>query len=122
MTQEEYIKFHEAICEKARNLSLKKNQDYAAPNTRKNDPYAVFANFMQCERLNICSVNAGFLVRLSDKISRLANVTRDGHKRMVDDERVEDTILDIINYSILQLAYNQVFRNQEEPQRNEMRL
>ena len=114
MKQEEYMQFHADMCEKARNLSRRKNNDYAAPDARGGDPYAVFANFTQCERLNICSVEAGFMVRMSDKISRLANLTRDGHERMVEDEKIEDTILDNINYSILLLAYIKTKQNQEK--------
>ena len=108
------MRFHADMCEKARNLSRRKNNDYAAPDARGGDPYAVFANFTQCERLNICSVEAGFMVRMSDKISRLANLTRDGHERMVEDEKIEDTILDNINYSILLLAYIKTKQNQEK--------
>lgn len=119
MTQEEYLQFHANVCNAARQLSFRKNQDYAAPDARGGDLYAIFANFMQCERLNICSVEAGFMVRMSDKISRLANLTREGHERMVEDEKIEDTVMDIINYSILLLAYIQTKRNREHSEQTE---
>ena len=113
MTQDEYFRFHEEMCQAARDLSRRKNNDYAAPDSRKTDPYAIFANFMQSERLNICSVEAGFMVRLSDKLSRMANLTRAGHEQAVADEKLEDTVLDVINYSLLLLAYTKMKRDFE---------
>jgi hypothetical protein len=110
MTQDDYFRFHEEMCDTARALARRKNQDYAAPDSRKDDPYAIFANFMQSERLNICSVEAGFMVRLSDKLSRMANLTRAGHEQAVADEKLEDTVLDVINYSLLLLAYTKMKR------------
>lgn len=105
MKQEDYLQYHAAMCNEARQLSFRKNQDYASPATRGDDPYAIFANFMQSERLNICTVEQGFLVRLSDKLSRLCNLLTPGHKQAVMDERVEDTMLDVINYVVLLSAY-----------------
>lgn len=105
MTQEDYLNYHAEICNMARRLSHSKNNDYSAPDTRQGDQFAVFANFMQAERLNICSVEAGIMVRLSDKMSRLANLIRAGHKRTVYDERLEDTVMDAINYLIILSAY-----------------
>lgn len=105
MNQQEYLIYHANLCNEARRLSHAKNNDYSAPQTRGGDRYAVFANFMQSERLGICSVEAGIMVRLSDKISRLANLIRPGHERSVDDERIHDTILDGINYLCIMAAY-----------------
>ena len=99
------------MCDAARHLSARKSHDYAAPATRGDDPYAIFANFLQAERLNICSVEAGFMVRLSDKLSRMANLTRAGHEQAVADEKLEDTVLDVINYSLLLLAYTKMKRD-----------
>lgn len=105
MTQEDYLQFHADLCDEARRLSCRKNNDYAAPATRNDDPYAIFANFMQSERLNICSVEQGFLVRLSDKLSRLCNLLAPGHQQAVMDEKIEDTVMDTINYVVLLSAY-----------------
>jgi hypothetical protein len=113
MNQSEYLQFHAIVCNTARLLSHRKNADYTAPDKRHGDKYAIFANFLQSERLNICPVEAGMMVRISDKISRLANLTRPGHKRMVEDERLEDTVLDAINYLILLLAYIKVKQQDE---------
>lgn len=122
MKQDEYLRFHETTCESARLTSQKKNNDYTAPEARQNDPFAIFANFMQAERLNVCSVEAGFMVRISDKISRLANLTRKGHERQVEDERLEDTVQDAINYLILLLAYIKTKQNEEKTGQTESAL
>ena len=105
MKVQEYFDFHKEMCDKARAISQAKNNDYSAPSAREDDPYAVFANFMQAERLNICTVEQGFLVRLSDKFSRLCNLLRPGHQQTVMDEKVEDTILDTVNYLLLLAGY-----------------
>jgi hypothetical protein len=105
MTQEDYLNYHAELCNMARRLSHSKNNDYSAPDARQGDKYPAFANFMQAERLGICSVEAGIMVRLSDKMSRLANLIRPGHKRAVYDERIHDTILDGINYLCILAAY-----------------
>ena len=105
MNQPEYLQYHTDICNEARELSQRKNNDYSAPETRKHEQYPAFANFLQAERLGICSVEAGIMVRLSDKMSRLANLIRPGHERAVHDERIHDTILDGINYLCILAAY-----------------
>lgn len=105
MEAQEYLKFHEELCLKGRNLSARKNNDYAAPDSNKEDPMKVFRNFMQCQHLGICTVEQGFLVRLSDKMSRMCNLLRPGHERAVSDETVVDTAVDVINYTCLLMAY-----------------
>lgn len=105
MNAQEYFEFHKEMCDKARAISQAKNNDYSAPESRSDDPFAVFANFMQAERLNICSVEQGFLVRLSDKFSRLCNLLRPGHTQTVMDEKIEDTLLDTVNYLLLLAGY-----------------
>lgn len=108
MRHEDFVKFHSEFCDAALKLSIGKNQDYASPATRQGDRFAVFANFLQAERLNICTTEQGILVRMSDKLSRLANLMQDGHERGVSDETVDDTLLDLINYSVLLAAYRKV--------------
>jgi len=113
---QEYFKFHEEMCAKARAISQAKNNDYSAPESRTDDPYAVWANFRQAEHLNICSVEQGFMVRLSDKMSRLANLVRPRHTQTVSDESVQDTILDMVNYLLLLAGYMETKRNQGKKQ------
>lgn len=40
-----------------------------------------------------------FLVRIQDKINRLKRLTN--HEALVKDEKIEDTLMDLANYSIL---------------------
>ena len=66
-----------------------------------NDP---FANFRRAEALGVCSTEQAFLVRMTDKMSRLASFSSRG-ELSVEDETVYDTLEDLINYSVLLAAY-----------------
>lgn len=99
MNRQQYLDFHKALCEEARNLSERKNHDYAGRGGEQ-----PFANFQRCEALGICSTERGFLVRMTDKMSRLASFAEAG-KFQVADEKVRDTCIDLINYTALLLAY-----------------
>lgn len=44
-----------------------------------------------------------FLVRMEDKMNRVINLTRKQGKAKVADEKIEDTLLDLANYSIMAL-------------------
>lgn len=46
----------------------------------------------------------GIVVRIGDKYHRLKNILRAG-KRMVQDETIEDTLKDLINYGFIGLIY-----------------
>ena len=99
MNREELFKHHKVICDFALDLMKKKNHDYAG-----NSGETPFANFERCEAMGICSTESGFLVRLTDKLSRLSTFASDG-KLLVDNESYNDAIIDIINYCILFSAY-----------------
>lgn len=99
MTREELLKFHEMICEESRTLMNLKNRDYAG--NEGNEP---FANFTRCEAMGICETEQGFMVRVTDKMSRLSSFLRSG-KMFVEDESFRDTIVDVINYMVLLAAY-----------------
>tara|TARA_R100001082_G_scaffold77065_1_gene44949 strand:- start:13672 stop:14040 length:369 start_codon:yes stop_codon:yes gene_type:complete len=101
MTRDDYLKFHVKLCDKARSLSAKKNSDYAGDHGMQ-----PFANFERCEALGITTTEKGFLVRMTDKMSRLSTFSETGEFK-VSNENFEDTILDIINYSCLLAAYVQ---------------
>jgi len=75
----------------------RKNHDYAGQTREVVDP---FANFRVCEALGLCSAEVGVLVRLSDKLSRLATFATAGNLK-VEDEAIQDTFLDVINYTVL---------------------
>lgn len=75
-----------------------KSSDYATDE----DP---FKNFRASEVAGV-SVEQGILIRLLDKISRLANIiNKDKVKIKVKDERIQDTLMDIINYSNILKIY-----------------
>lgn len=94
-SREAFLKLHEACCADARELCSRKSGDYA-------DDGDALRNLRMCEALGLATVEQGILVRLTDKLSRLANLmTRDAK---VVDESVRDTVLDIVNYALLFLA------------------
>ena len=99
MTRDELLKFHEQITKEARDLMSLKNRDYAG-----NDGLEPFANFTRVESMGICKTEEGFLVRLTDKMSRLSSFVRSG-KVNVKDESFRDTCVDVINYMVLLVAY-----------------
>lgn len=99
MTRDELLKRHETLCNQGRDLMNLKNRDYAG-----NGGQEPFANFTRCEAMGICSTEQGFLVRLTDKMSRLSSFVESG-KLHVSDESFEDTCVDIINYMVLFHSY-----------------
>ena len=99
MTRDELLKRHETLCKQGRDLMNLKNRDYAG-----NGGQEPFANFTRCEAMGICSTEQGFLVRLTDKMSRLSSFVESG-KLHVSDESFEDTCGDIINYMVLFHSY-----------------
>ena len=68
------------VQDQARELFAKKNKDYGD----------AFANFGP----------VGVIVRLGDKIHRLASVTKNS-VTLVEDESVRDTLLDLHNYAAM---------------------
>lgn len=89
------LELHQKLCDEARAIMTKKNHDYSGE--AGDDP---FANFRRCEAMGICTPLQGALVRLTDKFSRLSTYAQAG-KLLVEDETVDDTILDLINYAVL---------------------
>jgi hypothetical protein len=94
MERKELYELHEELCEKAHEIIKKKNEDYSKG--------SALANFYVCEALQAASPVNGIVVRLSDKISRIVSITEKGSQ--VEDESIEDTIIDMINYSVLLAA------------------
>jgi len=99
MTTEEFFKFFEETTARMVKISRAKNSDYTG--AADNDP---FANFTRVESIGICSTETGFLTRMTDKLCRIASFVKQGSLQ-VKDESVQDTLLDLANYSILMLAY-----------------
>jgi hypothetical protein len=109
MTREEYLKFHKDSCDLMHTITTAKNHDYAGFNE---DP---FANFKIVERCGISSTEQGFLTRMMDKISRVNSFVKQGVLN-VKDEKIEDTLLDLANYSILMAAYIKSIKDESNAQ------
>lgn len=78
------VVMHRKICEELNSLYERKNHDYGDSFHR---------TFLE-EGLAVSRI------RLSDKLSRLKNLTTKG-ERAVLDETIEDTLLDLANYAIM---------------------
>lgn len=98
MDIKEFLTFHEDICKQARELTKTKGHDYSGTED-------TLRNLRAVGRLNICDPPVGVLVRMTDKLSRLAQLTHSTAR--VKDESIEDTVIDLINYSVLYLALRQ---------------
>ena len=100
MKDDELFKFAEKTMGECLATMKKKNHDYATAAGDKDCD--ALKNFKLVEYLNISDVQTGILVRLCDKISRLANTYHGGSK--IKDESCYDTGKDLINYTIILLA------------------
>lgn len=98
MNHDEYFKFHDQFCERMSSVTRAKSKDYTGDS---GDP---FSNFRAVEKLGICSTETGFLVRMMDKMVRIANLA-DGRPAAVFDEKLEDSLHDCANYCALFAGY-----------------
>lgn len=96
MNREEYRAELTKFFDEGLTLMLKKNADYA----KGEDP---FANFKVCETLQICSVEEGILVRITDKLARISNLIK--QEAQVKDESILDTLQDLANYTAILNTY-----------------
>lgn len=92
MTRADLQRIHEVTCGRARETQEKKNHDYASEAD-------IFRNFRYFGGL-------GILVRMSDKLARLRSFEENGVFK-VEDERLADTIQDLINYAVIYYAFKQ---------------
>lgn len=96
MTQEQYLKEFKELLLQMYELTRVKNSDYAGSDN-------AFQNFELIAHLGAATVEQGFVVRMSDKLQRIANLI--SRENMVADEKIEDTLLDLSVYSLLFLLY-----------------
>lgn len=96
MDHNEYLSAFEDVLDNMMETTARKNKDYA-----NNDD--AFANFNKCEELGICTTEAGILTRITDKLSRIANLLQ--HDAHVKDEAIEDSCLDMAVYSVILYIY-----------------
>ena len=104
MNREGLIVFFENNTNEMIETMKRKNTDYAGA-----DGESPFANFQRVESLGICSTEQGFLTRMTDKLCRISNLTKNEAK--VKDESIQDTLLDLANYSLLFSAFLQSKKN-----------
>ena len=90
------IEYHKALCDRLHKMYEEKNSDYGDSfrKVREEFPNA------------IC-------IRLSDKLNRVkALMMKDTH--MVKDESVDDTLLDLANYALLELVEREAERTEKK--------
>ena len=77
---------HQKICDEMHDLYIRKNRDYGGSVTETYNKFGL----------------TSYLVRMCDKLNRVINLSQ-SKDILVEDERIEDTLLDLANYSILAL-------------------
>lgn len=107
-TTEWLLWFIEQKTRKMVEIARAKNADYAGASS---DP---FGNFRHVEDLGIARTGQGFLTRMTDKLCRVATFEQKGALE-VKDETVEDTLLDLANYSLLLAAWFAYLRSEDRP-------
>lgn len=80
------VEIHSQICKELTETYASKNKDYG-------DSFAIVRN----------EVPNSTLVRITDKYLRLKNLILSGEPNAVKDESIEDTLLDLANYCIMEL-------------------
>ena len=95
MNNQEFLNQIKNSQEKGLELIHKKNADYAG----EKKP---FKNFDTVEYICGISSEKGILVRMCDKLVRIENLLNT--KAKVKDESIEDTLLDLANYSYILLV------------------
>lgn len=98
MNRDEFIKQLEGTFKKCMDLVILKNKDYA----NATNP---FKNFELSQMVGV-SVPKAILVRTVDKIARVSNLLEKSEIN-VKGEKIEDTLIDCINYLNILLVYLQ---------------
>lgn len=94
MNRDQLLALHQVLCDESRGLMVKKNHDYSGEGDLN-----PFANLNACVCLGI-QPETGVLVRIMDKIMRISSFIDSG-VLAVSDESINDTVKDMINYSVL---------------------
>ena len=98
MNRKEFLKQFNQTLKEMSDIVVKKNKDY----TGNGD---AFKNFQSISILtdNKISVEEGILVRMTEKINRIATLIYQDNA--VKDEKIQDTLLDLAVYSIILKTY-----------------
>lgn len=98
MNREEYLEEFQKITERMLAITTAKNSDYTGDSSQP------FKNFTMVETMGAASTEQGFFTRMNDKMMRFAGFLKNG-TLAVEDEKIEDTLMDLANYSILLICY-----------------
>ena len=105
MRLKDYLKLKHKLFKKSDKINIQKGLDYAG----KEDN---LKNFKLIEYLGVAPAELGCFLRLTDKISRIAQFLRTG-VFLVEEESLEDTVVDAINYLCLFYALIEEKRKRE---------
>ena len=97
MNQQDFMKAFEEAISIILDTVKRKNADY----TGWED---AFKNFKLAENLWVTTTERAILVRLLDKVSRISSLL-DVEKPQVENEKLEDTLLDLAAYAIILYVY-----------------
>ena len=89
------MNLHQEICDEMHDLYTRKNSDYGDSFAQLRKRYPNF----------VC-------MRLFDKLNRLDTLMQPGHEVKVTDEKLEDTLIDIANYDIMEIVERRMERNE----------
>lgn len=84
------VQIHKELCDNTHSLYKRKNADYGDSFSQLRKRYPNF----------VC-------MRLFDKLNRLDTIIQPGYERKVSDEKIEDTLMDIANYALMELTERQ---------------
>ena len=91
MSNDDKINSHKQIVLEMHDLYKKKNADYGDSFARLRQRYPNF----------VC-------MRLFDKLNRLDTLMTPGYEARVADEKIEDTLMDIANYAVMEILERRV--------------
>lgn len=81
---EKNIEIHKELLDYLHNLYITKNNDYGDSVHKTYEKYGLIS----------------FLVRMEDKLNRVSALVK-GNDQLINDEKIEDTLLDLANYAII---------------------
>ena len=91
------VDIHGELCSETHSLYARKNADYGDSFAQLRKRYPNF----------VC-------MRLFDKLNRLDTIINPAHKLQVSDETIEDTLMDIANYALMELTERMADRMAEK--------
>lgn len=90
------IEIHKSLCDQLNDIYSRKNADYG-------DSFAKVRN----------EVPNAILVRLMDKMERIKTLLLNGERLQVTDEKVDDTLLDLANYCLMEVVERRAMKRSD---------